>query len=137
MSEAIINNEIKLKYPDHYEVLNEEKLRELYKNDDSNRWAVRNTEEHVTISVLWQGYNKVLAALADLKTTAKRNEQLMSNGLRSYGYKCNGYISDYVCGQTAQGYCYEYEIEGISQHYYYSHRQSYAECQRNRSAIYA
>ena len=116
MKEAIVNSEIKLNYPDHYEVLNEEQLRELYNNDDSNRWAVRNTEEHVTISVLWQGYNKLLAALADLKSTAKRNEQLMSAGLRGYSYKCNGFISEEVCGQTAQGYCYEYEIEGISQH---------------------
>lgn len=116
MKEAIINNEIRLYYPENYVILNEEELRELYKNDDPNRWVVRNKDEHIAIAVLWQGYNRALTALADLKATAKRNEQLMKNGLHSYSYKCNGFISEEVCNQTAQGYCYEYEIDGISQH---------------------
>ena len=116
MKEAIINNEIRLYYPENYVILNEEELRELYKNDDPNRWVVRNKDEHIAIAVLWQGYNRALTALADLKATAKRNEQLMKNGLHGYSYKSNGFISQEVCNQTAQGYCYEYEVEGISQH---------------------
>lgn len=114
--EAIINNEIKLSYPEHYDVLSGDEMRELYKNDDTNRWVVRNKDEHVTIAVLWQSYNRIVAALADLKSTAVRNEQLMSNGLRAYNYKCDEFISEEVCGQKAQGYCYEYEIDGIIQH---------------------
>ena len=116
MKEAIINNELRLSYPDDFELMDDSKLREAYQNDDTDRWAVRNTDKHIMIAVLWQKSSILLAALADLEGVARKNEQLMKRGLERYGYKCNGFFSDKVCGQDAQGYSYEYVNHEKEQH---------------------
>ena len=116
MINTIINKELNICYPEDFNVLNEEELMEVYMNKDTNRWAARNTDRHVMIAVLWESSGLLQKAFADLKAVARKNEQLMSKGLRAYEYKCNGFISEEVCGQTAHGYCYEYVNKGISQH---------------------
>ena len=94
MSRQTVNDTFILQIPDHYEPMSAEDLRELSRNGgDPYQWGVRDRENHVMIVASWKEYPALLARLADLKSIARKNEQLTGGVYEGHDYRLLGFCS--------------------------------------------
>ena len=115
MKSIEINGELMLPCPDDFTSMTKEDLDRAYTSDGPGRAGIRDAERHVMITVLWQRYNPILARLADMKTMARRNEQLTSKGYAGHDYRLDSFFSREVCGKTAEGYRFTYRVGDTAQ----------------------
>ena len=110
-----VNRELALPRPEGFEVMGAEELKRVYIRDDPNRWGMWDRERHVMITVLWQRYNPLLAWLAEMKTMARRNEQLTRKGYLDHDYRLEGFTSRKVQGLAGEGYRFTYRLGDVEQ----------------------
>ena len=116
MGRQIIHDTFSLEIPENFESMSEADLRELSrKGGDPYRWGVRDRENHRMIVVLWKQYPALLSWLADLKSIAKKNEQLTGKAYAGSDYRLLEFISMQAGEEKAEGYRFSYTVEGISQ----------------------
>ncbi len=110
VNQAVINQEITLTWPEGFHVMDGEELRELYQNDDTKRWGIRDKTRHLIITILWEDYSSLLIKLSDIKAVARKNEKMSARGYRDHGYRREGFFSMSVDGRQAEGYRFSYRI---------------------------
>ena len=116
MSRQMINNTFALQIPDSFELISPEELQGMSRNGgDPFQWGVRNREKHIMILALWKKYPAILSWMADLKSIAKRNQELAAKGYAGHGYKFREYLSWQAGEEKAEGYRFTYNVENISQ----------------------
>ena len=115
MVKAIINNEVILSYPDGFEVMDREALKEVFLDDNPNTWGIKDEKRHMIITVLWNRARMITAMITGPSTIADSVEHKMKTSLSKSRYKCNGFERKKVSGRNANGFTYEYILEGVEQ----------------------
>lgn len=115
MTSEKINGAFTLEIPEGFEVMSSEDLRKLYQNENADRWGMWDRERHILITVAWQRVNALLSFLADIKSVAKRNEQLIAKGYANNDYKMEGFFSSSAGNIHMEGYRFSYTLQGIPQ----------------------
>ena len=106
MEKEIINNAFSMTVPEGFLRMSAGELAQLFRDNNPNRWGVWDHERHAVVTVQWQQYSSLLLHLADLKSIAKRNEQLTRRCYQENGYRLDGFFSRRVCGMAGEGYRY-------------------------------
>lgn len=115
MQETIINQELRLAYPEGFAPIDREELDRLYQDENHNRWGIRDRDRHVIVTVFWHRTNALLVSLADAKSIAKATEGKLRRGLKQHGYQFEGFFPTEVCGVATQGFRYSYRVEDVDQ----------------------
>ena len=116
MSRQMINNTFALQIPDSFELISPEELQGMSRNgSDPFQWGVRNRERHIMILAMWKKYPAILSRIADLKSIAKRNQELAAKGYAGYGYRFLEYLSWQAGEEKAEGYRFAYNAGDIPQ----------------------
>ena len=116
MSRQTINDMFSVSLPESFELMSAEDLSELSRNGgDPYLWGARDRENHVMIVALWKQYPAILARMTDLKTIAKRNEQLTRRVYEGHDYRFLGSSTLQAGVKKAEGYSFSYCSEGVVQ----------------------
>ena len=115
MNRQTINNTFTLQIPDRFEVLTEEDLRGMYRNaGDPFMWGVRDAENHAVIVAIWRQYPTLVSWMFSLKEIVKKNEQMTGKAHAEHGYRFLEFFSMRAGEETAEGYRFTYDKEGIT-----------------------
>ena len=115
MAREIINKELAVTVPEGFTVLDAAQLKELYRDDNPDRWGARNEDKHITLAVFYHKSGGLLSTIAGLKDVVKGTETKLKKGLSANGYKKIGEISETLGGLPAMGFTYTYAVQGIDQ----------------------
>ena len=116
MSRKTINETYSLQIPDTFESMRSDELQALSQGGgDPYQWGVRDRENHVMILALWKRHSAILAWMSDLKSIAKRNEQLTRKAYEGHGYRLLENNSLQAGNEKAEGYSFSYSVNGIAQ----------------------
>ena len=115
MVKAIINDEVILSYPDGFEEMDREQLREAFLDDNPNRWGIKDEKRHMLITVLWNRTNMITAMITGPGTIADSAEHKMKTSLSKSRYKLGGFEKKKISGRNANGFTYEYVLEDTEQ----------------------
>ena len=120
MGKQIINETFSLRIPDTFQPMSGEELAQMNRSGsdqtgDPYQWGARDRENHLIITVLWKKYPAFLTLLADLKSIARKNQQMAGKIYEGHNYRFLGYVSVNAGEAKAEGYRFTYTVEGISQ----------------------
>lgn len=115
MTNTTINGQIEIMIPEGFHVMDAGELKQLYRDDNTDRFGIWDKDRHIIISVFWHESGKMLSMLADPKSVAKGDELKMRKGLKNSGYACTGFFEKELCGKKTYGYGCEYDIGEIRQ----------------------
>ena len=115
MVKTIINEEVLLSYPDGFEEMDREQLKEAFLDDNPNRWGIKDEKRHMMITVLWNRTNMISAMITGPAAVAHSAERKMRTSLNKSSYKCGGFERKKISGRNANGFTYEYVLEGAAQ----------------------
>lgn len=110
-----INGELMVDCPAGFKRMSIDELQKAYSLDYPNLWGIRDEERHIILTVLWKESNRLLSMLVSNKDLAKRAERALGKTYRAAGYKCRGFFSTAVAGQAAEGFHYDFEVDGVAQ----------------------
>ncbi len=113
MTNVLINRKLSVDVPDGYTVLTADRLQEMYRDSNPDRWGMRSESTHHTVAVVYHKNNPLLAAIADVKGIAEGTQKKLAAGLSAYSYQLKGYFPAEVCGKNAYGFSYSYVNQGI------------------------
>ena len=105
MNNSVINEEIVLKYPDGFGLMDSEELKKYF-GTSHNMSGIRNAEQHIIMSFAWNRLNILASVLADDKSVLNGMEKKLKGNLKEY--KRTSDISINVCGVKANGFNFEY-----------------------------
>jgi len=108
MTEQTICENLTLKIPEGFTVLDEKNLARIFGGEGSDRWCAANGDESVLLTVVWQKVNPILAALSDMKVMARRNAQLTEKAYQAYGYRFGEFFSLQGRDGSLEGYSYSF-----------------------------
>lgn len=108
MTSIMINEELSLRYPEGFHVMDEEETQRFFTTTE-NRKSIYDDNRHILISVAWTKPG-VLNYLTDAKTILHQAESGMKKGLQDYRRvdSCQSRID----GKQARGVCYEFTAHG-------------------------
>jgi hypothetical protein len=115
MIKAIINNEVMLSYPDGFEEMDRAQLKDAFLDDNPNRWGIKDEKRHMMVTILWNRTNMISAVITGPGTIADSAEHKMKTSLSKSRYKLNGFTKRKVSDRNANGFSYEYVLEGAEQ----------------------
>lgn len=115
MSEAVLNGELSVTYPESFHVMDAKEMAGVFLDDASDRWAIWDTDAHVIVAVMWHESGKFVSKLAGVKSLAERVEKHAAKAYKNAGYSCKGYRSFELCGQEACAVDFEYQVQGVQQ----------------------
>ena len=115
MNQAVIRNELTLSYSDGFREMDREELKRVYQDETPDRWGIWDQERHIIVAVFWHESHALLSALAGANDVAKSTEKKLRKGLKRYGYCCDGFFSEALCGEEAPGFRYTYQIGDVTQ----------------------
>ena len=115
MNQALIHNELSLSYPDGFHEMDREEMKNLYLDDNPDRWGIWDQERHIILTVFWHDSNPILASLAGAKDVAKSTEKRLKRGLKNHGYRFGEFYQTQLCGLEAHGFRYSYRIGEVVQ----------------------
>ena len=130
MRSEVVNNEVTVRFPDSYEIMSSEELQKAYGSVTGDLWGIWDKEAHVIVTLLWQKYNGLLLAMADMKAMARKNESMAADLYRNNNYVNKGFFSEDVDGKSGEGYWFEYDVAGIRQ-------QGASVLFKNRNTVYS
>ena len=110
-----VNQAFSLEVPEGFHCMSQEELKQLYQNENPNRWGIWDEERHVSIVVLWKQFPALVCWLADMKTMAQRNQQLTEKGYAANEYAFQGYLSAKAGGATVEGYRFCFRVGDVAQ----------------------
>ena len=113
MQTAVLNDELKLCYPDSFHVLDETEKSALKFLGTGPGICLSDPERHILISIGWKSISGLAAMLVNSKDAAKRMEADISKPMLAYGCDRHGFAEKSVGSETASGFSYVYEAEGV------------------------
>lgn len=115
MRDTVINEELKVEYPNRFLVMKPHEVKEVFGVDYSEIWGIRDEKAHAMVLIVWKNANENLQKLITVKSHAKSCEKSMRKALRKNSYYCDEFFEREVAGQPAQGFHYSYINDGKSQ----------------------
>ena len=110
-----VNGELKLSYPEGFNLMTSNELKEMFTKESPNRWCIWDKERHAVLDIEWARYNKLILKLTDEKNIARRNEQLMRKGYGNHNYQLEGFWSGQVGNIRGEGYSFYYQVGDAKQ----------------------
>ena len=108
MARQTVNGAFTLEIPEGFQAISRSEL-EQAGGGGEDRWGVRDPQQHRVILIAWKKYPALLSILADLKTMAKRNEQILSRKYAGAGYQARGFFSGDAGEIRMEGYRFTYQ----------------------------
>lgn len=115
MTKEVINEKIALEIPEGFQVMSADDLYKLYQENNFDRWGIWNRDRHIVITVSWQRVPALLSVLADVKSIAKRNQQLAAKGYAGHNYREEGLFSAEAENVHLEGYRFSYDLQNFRQ----------------------
>lgn len=117
MNTISIYDGLTVDYPDGFEVMTPEELKQFYLDDNPNRFGLWDKERHTVFVVYYHSYKGVLffVPLPSNKALLERVEKEAAKAYRPYDYRLYGFYEKDVAGEKAYGYSYEYTLKGVNQ----------------------
>ncbi len=113
MQDAVVNGELTITIPEGFKVLDSEGLKELYNDDNADRWGMMDDQRHMVLSVFWHKNGGLVSFLAKPKDVCLSTEKKLSKALKDYGYELEGFYEKDLCGKKACGFRHIHTIKGV------------------------
>lgn len=108
MKKTVIFDEMELEYPNDLVIMDKEELNKKFSGSE-NRWAVKNQEKHMIISVVKLNPNAIMGFLTDEKSVANGIKIRIKKNMQDYHEI--GTIKTNVDGRKACGFVYDYLVK--------------------------
>ena len=115
MTSEKINGKLTLEIPEGFQLMSADDLFKLYKENKYDRWGIWDRDRHIVITVSWQRVPALTSFLADVKSIAKRNQQLAEKGYAGHNYRGEGQFSAEAGNAHLEGYRFSYDLQGVRQ----------------------
>ena len=112
MQTTLVNSELAVTYPDSFHIMDAKEQLEAYVDDNPCRWCIKDGAERSMVSVIWHDAGKLVVRLTSTKSLAKRAESQSRRIYRGYSYALGGFFSRHVGGEEAEGFRFEYTLDG-------------------------
>lgn len=99
--------------PDGFHVLDSEERKGIHFLGNAQGECLSDPERHTMISVGWKSIGGIFSLLLNAKDLAKRMESDIKKSMQRYGYRLGGFEEKRVSDKKAEGFCYEYEVQGV------------------------
>lgn len=109
----ILNDHLTLCLPDGFHTMDEAERKKLAFYGDGPCEAIADPDRHIVVSIGWKLPGGFLSMLLSAKDIAKDMEKKLSQPMRSYGWRTGSVLTKVVDGEKAEGFSYEYEVQGI------------------------
>ncbi len=116
MNTALINGVLNASYPEEFHVMDDKEMLEVYKNENPDRWCIRNKERGMILSVFWFKSFALLVKIADAKVAVRRIANTLEKALGNMNFERGDLYARSLCGQKAWGFSYEYTLNDVDQH---------------------
>lgn len=114
MNAINLNNAVELYYPEGFHVLSADERSELNFIKEGNGDLIRDEERHVLISAAWAKINAMARLLLNSKDVARSSEKVVAKAMSNDNYRLQGFRYLSIGGKEAQGYCYNYDKDGLT-----------------------
>jgi len=113
MDNATINDQIVIDVPDGFHVMGKAELKEVYNDENVDRWGMVNKDDHMVVTVYWHKSSRLLSAIVNEAEVCKSTEKRLHKLLKNYDYELLGFFQRKVCGENASGFRHRYLLQGI------------------------
>ena len=113
MNDLELEDKMMLSYPDSFHVMDSEERKSIQFFGDAQGECLSDSERHIMISIGWKSVGIVSALLLNAKDLAKKMESDIRKPMQRYGYRLGDFAAKKVGSKRAEGFCYEYETQGI------------------------
>ena len=115
MAKTLLNDKLSASYPKGFRVMDEDERQKVFPAANANLWAIWDKRHHVIISVQWHEANALLSKLVDTKSLTKRVQVQARKAYKDMGYEDSELYRTTVCGETAWGVDFAYQMQGVDQ----------------------
>ena len=116
MKAVILNNELNFAYPDDFEVLSEDEIKEMNFIEKGEGICIRNKDKRILVSIGYKKVNGFASFILNDKDIIKKNEKIVSDAMKVNDYQLDDFLSRNVAGQLCQGFSYDYLVNDIKMH---------------------
>ena len=146
MNTVILNDELKITYPDSFIERNEQEKAGMNFYGNIPDLCLNDPEKHITISVAFKKYGAAAAALANQKGTVKSMSKKTAGLMKEFNFRSGGFITQKIGAFTVDGFVYSYKAQGIDmlgrsfvvksgRTFYYIHCYYRAELEKESEAV--
>lgn len=115
MNEVVLNGNLRLQYPDGFQIMDEAEQKRVFNVDTSNRWCIQDSDRNIMIAATWNTSNKLLARISSPKDQAKRVEARARKAYKDRGYRRIEFSKTKVAGRDAHTVSFECHIMDADQ----------------------
>ena len=113
MDSVILNDELKLAYPEGFHVLSAEEMDRMQFLEKGAGICLSDPERHILISVGWKRPGVLAGLMLNAGDLAKNSEKTIRKAMQNMGYRCRGFEKRQIAGNRAEGFGYEYSAQGV------------------------
>ena len=114
MDNRLITGEtLSLGYPDGFHIMTGEELSKMNVYGGGTGEGLSDPDRHILITVGYKHAGALTGLLANAKDAAGSMEGRLKKLMQPYGYKKGGFCTKTVGNESAEGFSYEYEAQGI------------------------
>ena len=116
MDKILINDSLKICFPDSFHVMSKEERAEVNNKTGDRGICLKAPDLHIIISIAWvrvDGIRGVFSRLFRGKDPVKNAESFYKKKMKAYGYKTEQYLKYQIGGTDAEGLRYSYLAQGI------------------------
>lgn len=125
-----VNQELRFSCPEGFHVMDAKERSKLNFYGDGEFECLTDPERHIIISIGWRQLRGLAERLAGVENAVKTMEKRLRKPMQQFGYRMLNTKDTLLDGETAKGYCYEYEVQEIAMV-----GESFV-CRRNRTMYY-
>lgn len=104
---------ITLQFDEGFHVMNEEEKRNLPSLGEGPSDALIDPQRHIIISLGWKKMPFLISLLFSAKDAMQAVKKSIRKPMKAFGYCNEKDLSRNIAGEAAEGFCYEYEAQGI------------------------
>jgi hypothetical protein len=111
-----LNNSLSLSIPDSFRKLDEAERKKMNMLADGPGMCFSDPDRHIIISIGWKELGLLPSLLVSARDAADNSQKAISQAMQPYGYRFHETFAEDIGGESAPGFSYEYEAQGISMH---------------------
>ena len=108
-----IRNCLTLRFDEGFRVMNAEEKRKLPSLGEDPSDVLNDPERHIIISMGWKKVPHLTSLLYNTKDAVQAAKKSIKKPMQAFGYCHEEDLSRNIAGEAAEGFCYEYETQGI------------------------
>ena len=102
-----------LRFDEGFHVMNEEEKRKLPSFGEGPSDVLNDPERHIIISLGWKKVPRLTSLLFNEKDAVQAVKNSIKKPMKAFGYCHEEDLTRNIAGMAAEGFCYEYETQGI------------------------